>query len=312
MEFKHTPILLKECIDALNIKPDGIYVDGTLGGAGHSSQIVSRLITGKLIGIDKDIEAIEASKKRLTKHLDNIIFVNDDFKNLKTILQNLQIEKVDGILLDLGISSYQIDNAERGFSYMQDARLDMRMNKTQNLSAYTVVNEYEESALANILYQYAEERYSRTIAKKIVENRAQKPIETTLELVEIIKSALPAKEKFKGSHPAKKTFQAIRIEVNGELNKLDEALRHMIEHLNLGGRLAVITFHSLEDRLVKQLFKEYETNCICPPEFPICVCNHKASVKKVFKKPMEPSKEEQLENSRSRSAKLRVVEKIIS
>lgn len=312
MEFKHIPILLTECIDNLNINPNGVYVDGTLGGAGHSLEIVKRLKNGRLIGIDKDQEAINASTKRLKEYKNKVTFVNDDFKNYKNILNELKIEKVDGILLDLGISSYQIDNAERGFSYMQDARLDMRMNKSQSLSAYTVVNEYDESELTKILYLYAEERYAKSIARSIVKERGKKPILTTLELVEVIKKGLPPKEKFKGSHPAKKTFQAIRIEVNGELNKLEEVLKDMIKSLSLGGRLAVITFHSLEDRIVKQVFKEHTINCICPPEFPVCVCNHRASVSLVNKKPIEPSEKEQITNSRSKSAKLRVVEKIIS
>jgi len=312
MEFKHIPIMLNDCLEGLNIKPSGIYVDGTLGGAGHSSEIVKRLTSGKLIGIDKDIEAINASKERLKEYGDKVIFVQNDFKNFKKILNDLQIEKVDGILLDLGVSSYQIDNKDRGFSYMLDAPLDMRMDESQSLSAYYVVNKYPESELVKILFLYGEENYAKSIVRKIVEKRAVKPIETTLELVDIIKSGLPAKEKFKGSHPAKKTFQALRIEVNGELSKLDLALKDMIASLNLGGRIAVITFHSLEDRIVKQTFKEHTTNCICPPEFPICVCHHKASIKLINKKPIEANEEEVKANSRSRSAKLRVVEKIIS
>ena len=311
MEFKHTPILLNECIEALNIKPNGIYVDGTLGGAGHSSEIVKHLKNGRLIGIDKDIEAINASKIRLEKYLNKTTFVHNDFKNFSSILKELDIQKVDGILLDLGISSYQIDNAERGFSYMLDAPLDMRMNVEQTLSAKTIVNEYDERELANILFLYGEERFAKSIAKKIIIYRSKKTIETTHELVEIIKSGLPAKEKFKGSHPAKKTFQAIRIAVNGELAKLEETLKEMIKSLNKNGRLAVISFHSLEDRIVKNAFKEEAVSCICPPEFPVCVCNHKASIKLINKKPIEPKKSEQDENSRSRSAKLRVIEKIL-
>lgn len=311
MEFKHIPIMLKDCLDGLNINPNGIYVDGTLGGAGHSYEIAKRLTTGKLIGIDKDIEAINASNNRLKEFSDKVILVQNDFKNFKHILEELNIEKVDGVLLDLGISSYQIDNADRGFSYMQDAPLDMRMNASQTLSAKQIVNEYSQEALAKILFLYGEEKYSRSIAKKIVEFRNNSPIETTLELVEIIKSGLPAKEKFKGSHPAKKTFQALRIEVNGELSELDTVLNDMVKALNKGGRLAVITFHSLEDRIVKQTFKELTLNCICPPDFPVCVCDHRATIKLINKKPIEASEKETKENTRSRSAKLRVIEKIV-
>ena len=311
MEFKHTSIMLNDCIEGLNIKPNGIYVDGTLGGAGHSLEIVKHLKTGKLIGIDKDQEAINASKTRLADYSKNTIFVNDDFKNFKNILKELNIEKVDGVLLDLGISSYQIDNAERGFSYMKDAPLDMRMNKEQALSAYTVVNEYSEAEITKILFNYAEEKFARGIAQRIVDARKTSPIKTTLELVEVIKKGLPTKELYKGSHPAKKTFQAIRIEVNGELNRLTETIEDMINALNKGGRIAIITFHSLEDRIVKQIFKEQTIDCICPSDFPICICNHRASIKLINKKPIEATKEEKEENSRSKSAKLRIAEKII-
>jgi 16S rRNA (cytosine1402-N4)-methyltransferase len=311
MEFKHTPIMLNACIEGLNIKPNGIYVDGTLGGAGHSLEIVKRLTTGKLIGIDKDEEAINASKKRLADYSKNTVFVNDDFKNFKSILKELNIEKVDGVLLDLGISSYQIDNAERGFSYMKNAPLDMRMNKEQALSAYNVVNEYSEAELTKILFTYAEEKFARGIAQRIVEARKISPIKTTLELVDIIKKGLPTKELYKGSHPAKKTFQAIRIEVNGELSKLTETIKDMIDALNKGGRIAIITFHSLEDRIVKQVFKEHTINCICPNDFPICICEHRATLKLINRKPIEASAEEISENTRSKSAKLRIAEKIV-
>lgn len=311
MEFKHVPIMLEDCINSLNIKPEGIYVDGTLGGAGHSREIVKRLSgKGKHIGIDKDIEAINVSTKRLEEYKDNLILVNDDFKNYKNIIKDLGIKKVDGILLDLGISSYQIDNADRGFSYINDAPLDMRMNRSQSLSAYNVVNEYEPGDLVRILFTYGEEKFARPIVKAIVKARQLKPIETTVELAEIIKEAVPPKVRFKGSNPAKKTFQAIRIEVNSELSKLDTVLKEMVESLNLGGRIAVITFHSLEDRIVKNVFKDFTKDCICPSELPICVCDHKASLKLVNRKPIVASEEEMKTNTRSTSAKLRVAEKI--
>ncbi len=312
MDFKHESVLLKECIDNLMIKSDGIYVDGTLGGAGHSSEIAKRLgVEGLLIGIDKDLEAIEASKKRLAKNKNRLELVNDDFKNYKNIIESLNIEKVDGILLDLGISSYQIDNAERGFSYMKEAKLDMRMNKQQSLSAYEVVNEYKPGDLVRILFTYGEEKFSRQIVKNIIKAREIKPIETTLELSEIIRNSLPAKVKFKGGHPAKKTFQAIRIEVNSELSKLGEVLRQMVNSLRKDGRIAVITFHSLEDRIVKNVFKEFTVDCICPVDFPICICDNRASLKLINRKPIIASEEEKLKNTRSKSAKLRVAKKLI-
>ncbi len=312
MEFKHVPIMLEECLEGLNIRMDGIYVDGTLGGAGHSSEIAKRLgVEGLLIGIDKDLEAIEASKKRLAKNKNRLELVNDDFKNYKNIIESLNIEKVDGILLDLGISSYQIDNAERGFSYMKEAKLDMRMNKQQSLSAYEVVNEYKPGDLVRILFTYGEEKFSRQIVKNIIKAREIKPIETTLELSEIIRNSLPAKVKFKGGHPAKKTFQAIRIEVNSELSKLGEVLRQMVNSLRKDGRIAVITFHSLEDRIVKNVFKEFTVDCICPVDFPICICDNRASLKLINRKPIIASEEEKLKNTRSKSAKLRVAKKLI-
>jgi 16S rRNA (cytosine1402-N4)-methyltransferase len=304
--------MLEECLEGLNIRMDGIYVDGTLGGAGHSSEIAKRLgVEGLLIGIDKDLEAIEASKKRLAKNKNRLELVNDDFKNYKNIIESLNIEKVDGILLDLGISSYQIDNAERGFSYMKEAKLDMRMNKQQSLSAYEVVNEYKPGDLVRILFTYGEEKFSRQIVKNIIKAREIKPIETTLELSEIIRNSLPAKVKFKGGHPAKKTFQAIRIEVNSELSKLGEVLRQMVNSLRKDGRIAVITFHSLEDRIVKNVFKEFTVDCICPVDFPICICDNRASLKLINRKPIIASEEEKLKNTRSKSAKLRVAKKLI-
>jgi 16S rRNA (cytosine1402-N4)-methyltransferase len=312
MEFKHTPIMLEECLSGLDIKPDGIYVDGTLGGAGHSLEIVKRLSSkGKLIAIDKDIEAIKASKEKLIDYTEKVIFVNDDFKNYESILKTLNIQKVDGILLDLGVSSYQIDNKTRGFSYINDAELDMRMNKQQDISAKEIVNEYDESKLVKIFFEYGEEKFAKSIARKIVQKRQDQPITKTGELVDIIKSAVPPKVRYKASHPAKKVFQAIRIEVNGELTKLDQAIKQMIDSLKKDGRIAIISFHSLEDRIVKQVFKKQVKDCICPPEFPICICNHQASIKLINRKPLVATSEETMENSRSKSAKLRVAKKII-
>lgn len=306
--FEHTPVLLNECLEGLNIKPSGVYVDGTLGGAGHSLRIVEKLKSGKLVAIDKDDTALSVSKERL-KNFSNVIFVKSDFKNFKQIIENLQISGVDGILLDLGVSSHQIDTPERGFSYRFDGKLDMRMDYSQGITAYDVVNNYSESELARIIYTYGEENFSRKIAQKIVEQRKVKPIETTMQLKEIVESAIPKKFHGTGS-PCKKTFQAIRIEVNGELNGLDTVLKDMVDKLNKGGRLAVITFHSLEDRIVKNVFKELSTNCICDKTIPICVCNHKATVKLVSKKPIVATNSELKQNKRSSSAKLRVVEKI--
>ncbi|MBQ6999369.1 MAG: 16S rRNA (cytosine(1402)-N(4))-methyltransferase RsmH [Clostridia bacterium] len=308
-EFKHISVLLSECIDGLNIRPDGIYADGTLGGGGHSSVIYSHLITGKLIGIDRDIEAIDAASKRIGK-AENIIYVHDNYKNIKNILFNNNISGLDGALVDLGISSYQIDNAERGFSYTKDAPLDMRMNQSDPLSAYDVVNTYETDKLAKVIFDYGEERYGRKIADSICKARAKKPIETTLELAEIIKSAVPAKSVPKGSHPAKRTFQAIRIEVNGELADLKGAVTDFFECLNPGGRLCIITFHSLEDRIVKHVFADFASGCTCPKEFPVCVCGKQPQGKLISRKPILPSAEELASNSRSASAKLRIIEKL--
>ncbi|OPJ63243.1 16S rRNA (cytosine(1402)-N(4))-methyltransferase RsmH [Clostridium oryzae] len=310
MEFKHKPIMLNEIVDGLNIKENGIYVDCTMGGAGHSEAIVRRLSKdGKLIGIDQDIEAINASKKRL-EAFENVIYVNDNFYNIKNILNTLNITGVDGILMDLGVSSYQLDNGERGFSYMQDAPLDMRMNRENEISAYDVVNGYDKGELEKIIRDYGEEKFARRIADFIVKARENKKIETTLELVDIIKAAIPAKARREGPHPAKRTFQAIRIEVNEELTVLSKAVDSAIEMLNSKGRMAVITFHSLEDRIVKSKFKTQENPCTCPPDFPICQCGKKPQVKIITRKPMEPSENELEENPRSRSAKLRIIEKL--
>ncbi len=310
MEFKHVSVLLNECIEGLNIKENGIYVDGTLGGGGHSSEILKNLSRdGLLIGIDQDKDALKAAGLRL-QNFNNVKFVHSNFYNIDSILNNLQIEKIDGMLMDLGVSSYQLDTGDRGFSYMQDAPLDMRMNRENPLSAYEVINNYEEEEIYRIIRDYGEEKFAKRIARFIVENREKKPIETTLELVEIIKSAIPAKARREGPHPAKRTFQAIRIEVNSELSILNKAIEDGINRLNKGGRMAIITFHSLEDRIVKLKFKELATACTCPKEFPICVCGGKAKVKIITRKAIEPSKEEVEENPRSRSAKLRIVEKI--
>lgn len=310
MEFKHVSVLLNECIDGLNIKEDGIYVDCTLGGAGHSSHILKYLSNeGVLIGIDQDTDALKAAKERL-KDYSNVKYVHSNFYNIDTILSNLEIEKVDGILMDLGVSSYQLDNAERGFSYMQDAPLDMRMNRDNDFSAYTVVNDYSEEELYKIIRDYGEEKFAKRIANFIVNRRQDKPIETTFELVDIIKAAIPARARREGPHPAKRTFQAIRIEVNSELKILNKTIEDGVNRLNPGGRMAIITFHSLEDRIVKLKYRELENPCTCPKEFPICVCGKKPSVKVLSRKGIAPSKEEIEMNPRSRSAKVRILEKL--
>lgn len=309
MEFKHISVLLNEVIESLNIKEDGIYVDCTLGGAGHSSEILKRLSNkGRLIGIDQDTNALEAAKEKL-KNYQNVTYVHDNFYNIDSILKELKIDKVDGILMDLGVSSYQLDTAERGFSYMKDAPLDMRMNREKGFSAYEVVNEYSASELFRIMRDYGEEKFAKRIADFIIRAREIKSIDTTLELVDIIKAAIPAKFQ-KGGHPAKKTFQAIRIEVNSELTILDKAVGDSINNLNEKGRISIITFHSLEDRIIKNKFKDLENPCTCPKEFPICICGKNPIVKVITKKPIEPTDEEKEINSRSKSAKLRVAEKI--
>ena len=308
MEFNHISVLLNECLEGLNIKENGIYVDGTLGGAGHSSEILKRLSNeGRLIGIDQDTDALKAAKERL-KNYSNVTFVHSNFSSIENVLNNLNIDGVDGILMDLGVSSYQLDEGERGFSYMKDAPLDMRMNRDNDFSAYNVINEYSEEDLYRIIRDYGEEKFARRIASFIVENRQEKNIETTLELVEIIKSAIPAKARREGPHPAKRTFQAIRIEVNSELSILNKTIEDGVGKLNKGGRMAIITFHSLEDRIVKNKFRDLAVSCRCPKEFPVCVCGEKAKV--ISRKAIEPTKEEVDINPRSRSAKLRVIEKL--
>ena len=305
MEFKHEPIMLEDCIKNLNIKPDGVYVDGTLGGAGHSSKIVEKLNeTGLLIGIDRDQEALAASGKRLEKY-NNVKYVWGNHEQIKEHVENLGIDRVDGILLDLGVSSYQIDEPTRGFSYTKNAKLDMRMNKEQSLTAEDVINTYSKEELADIFFKYGEEKFSKRISEKIISAREEKRIETTYELADIIRVAVPkdAIDSFK------RIFQALRIEVNGELKDLEKAVKDSIELLNDGGRICIITFHSLEDRIVKNAFVELEGRCTCPKDFPVCVCNAKSYGKIITKKPIVPTKEEQERNPRSRSAKLRVFER---
>ncbi|KAJ53386.1 16S rRNA (cytosine1402-N4)-methyltransferase [Clostridium tetanomorphum] len=310
MEFKHVSVLLRETIEGLNIKENGIYVDCTLGGAGHSSEILKLLSKeGKLIGIDQDEDALKAARERL-KDYDNVTYVHDNFYNIERILKDLNIEKVDGILADLGVSSYQLDKGERGFSYMQDAPLDMRMDRRNSLSAYEVVNGYSEEELTKIIREYGEDNFAKRIAKFIIESRNKEAIKTTGELAQIIKNAIPARFRREGPHPAKRTFQAIRIEVNKELEILNKAVEDGVNCLNSGGRIGIITFHSLEDRIIKLKFKELQDPCVCPKDFPICVCGKKPSLKVITKKAIEPTKEEIEFNSRSRSAKLRIGEKL--
>lgn len=307
MEFNHTPVLLNECIQGLKINPKGIYVDGTMGGAGHSSEIVKKLdSTGILIGIDRDTDALKVAKERL-KEFENVRFVHDNHDNICNILENLEIEKVDGILLDLGVSSYQLDERNRGFSYMGEAKLDMRMDRTQELDAKTVVNTYPEENLANLIYEYGEERFSRQIARKICEIRKEKEIETTLELVKIIESVVPRRPN--EGHPAKRTFQAIRIEVNNELKPLYQTTMDCIKCLKPNGRLCIITFHSLEDKMVKKAMVDAAGKCTCPPGLPYCVCGAKSFGKVITKKPILPSEQEMNSNARSKSAKLRIFER---
>lgn len=310
MEFKHISVLYKETLDGLNIKDGGLYVDGTLGGGGHSYGILSGAKNVRLIGIDRDSEAIEAAGKRLSAFKDRITLVNRNFSDIKQIASELEIAGIDGAVLDLGVSSYQLDNAERGFSYMHDSHLDMRMNRNDKKSAYDVINSYSQNELEHIFYAYGEEKWSARVAKFIVEKRSQKPIETTFELVDIIKAAIPKGARAEGSHPAKRIFQAVRIEVNNELGILKNAVDDFAELLAPGGRLAVITFHSLEDRIIKKAFTDLATGCVCPKSFPVCVCNRQPVVKLITKKPILPSEAEETENSRSKSAKLRVVEKL--
>mgnify|MGYP000723212183 CR=1 FL=1 len=310
MEFVHKSIMLEEVIESLAIKPNGIYVDGTLGGAGHSSEIVKRLgEDGRLIGIDQDGEAIEAATKRLKPYKDKVTIVRSNYAQMKEVLRDLGIHKVDGILLDLGVSSYQLDNAERGFTYREDVPLDMRMDQRQTKTAKDIVNDYSEMELYHIIRNYGEDKFAKNIAKHIVAARSEKPIETTFELNEIIKAAIPMKCRAVGGHPSKKTFQAIRIELNHELDVLNNSIDSMIEHLNDKGRFCIITFHSLEDRIVKVQFKNNENPCTCPPDFPVCVCGKKSKGKVITRKPILPSEEELEENKRAKSAKLRVFER---
>lgn len=307
MEFQHKSVLLEETVSSLNIKPDGIYVDGTLGGGGHSLEICKQLSEqGRLIGIDQDDAAIAAATERLKEHKNKVTIVRSNYCNMKQCLKDIGVEKVDGIILDLGVSSYQLDTVERGFTYREDAPLDMRMDRRQDYTAKDIVNEYSEMELYRIIRDYGEDRFAKNIAKHIVRARAEKPIETTNELTEIIKNAIPAKVRKTGGHPAKRTFQAIRIELNKELEVLENTLDEMIDLLNEEGHLSIITFHSLEDRIVKSNFRKNENPCICPPEFPVCVCGKKSKGKVVTRKPILPSEKELEENSRSKSAKLRV------
>lgn len=310
MEFKHTSVLLEETIENLHIKPDGIYVDGTLGGGGHSYEIASRLNgAGRLIGIDQDGDAIEAAGKRLEPFADRITLIRNNYCNAREALRQIGVEKVDGIVLDLGVSSFQLDNVERGFSYKYDTALDMRMDVRQSLSAREIVNDYSEMELFRVIKDYGEEQFAKNIAKHIVNARKDKPIETTGELNEIIKAAIPAKMRATGGHPSKKTFQAIRIECNRELEVLRDSMDDMIDMLNPKGRLCIITFHSLEDRIVKSAFRKNENPCTCPPDFPVCVCGQVSKGKVISRKPILPSEEELAANKRSKSAKLRVFEK---
>lgn len=310
MEFNHVSVLLNETIEGLNIKPDGIYADGTLGGAGHSYQIASKLNgLGRLIGFDQDEDAITASTERL-KEFKNVTIVRSNYRNMKEELNNRGIEKVDGILLDLGVSSYQLDTVSRGFSYKEKAPLDMRMDNRNEVTARDIVNNYSQGDLFRIIRDYGEDKFAANIAKHIVMNREIKPIETTTELAEIVKAAIPMKFRKQGGHPAKQTFQAIRIELNSELSVLKESLMDMIDLLNPNGRICIITFHSLEDRIVKNIFKEAEDPCTCPKNFPTCVCGKKSKGKVITRKPILPSEEELKLNLRSKSAKLRIFEKI--
>ena len=310
MVFKHTSVLLEETVDGLNIKPDGIYVDGTLGGGGHAYEVCSRLSSkGRFIGIDQDEAAIEAAGARLRDFGERVTIVRSNYCDMKSQLQNLGIDKVDGIVLDLGVSSYQLDTAERGFSYRVDAPLDMRMDRRQTMTARDIVNDYSEMELFRVIRDYGEDKFAKNIAKHIVAARAKEPIETTGQLTEIIRQSIPMKFQKKSGHPAKRTFQAIRIELNRELEVLRDSLDDMIDMLNPGGRLCIITFHSLEDRIVKSAFRKNEDPCICPSHFPVCVCGNVSKGSTVTRKPILPSEEELEYNSRSKSAKLRIFER---
>lgn len=313
MEFAHKSIMLAETIASLHIRPDGIYVDGTLGGAGHSFEIARRLTAGgRLIGIDQDGDAIEAAGRRLQPFADRTTIVRSNYADMKRILRELSIDRVDGILLDLGVSSYQLDNGERGFTYREDVPLDMRMDTRQERTARDIVNTYSETELFHMIRDYGEDRFAKNIAKHIVRARSETPIETTGQLSEVIKGAIPMKVRASGGHPAKRTFQAIRIELNHELDVLRNHLEEMIDLLDDGGRLCVITFHSLEDRIVKNIFRTCENPCICPPGFPVCTCGRIAKGRVITRKPITPGEEELAENSRAKSAKLRVFERTVS
>ena len=311
MEFRHRPVMLEQCVKGLDIRPDGIYVDGTLGGGGHSGAICRNLNErGTLIGIDRDRDALDVSSERLKEYKCKKYFVQSNYSDIKQVLNELTIEKVDGALLDLGVSSFQLDNPQRGFSYMNDAPLDMRMSQDDDFTAYDIVNDYDRNELIRVIGKYGEERWASRIADFIVKVRSDKPIESTYELVDVIKQAIPASARRTGPHPAKRTFQAIRIEVNDELSQLERAVEEFCDILAPGGRLCIITFHSLEDRIVKEIFSRRANPCTCPREFPICVCGKKADIKKITGKPFVPDAEETEENPRARSAKLRIAEKI--
>ena len=310
MEFKHFPVMLNECLDGLNLKDNGIYVDGTIGGAGHSSEILARTKKAKLVGIDRDTEALSACQERLKDYKTRVTLVHDNFANLAAILDRLGLEKIDGMLFDLGVSSPQLDDGSRGFSYMADAPLDMRMNREDGLTAWNVVNEWPREELRRILFDYGEERYAPLIAAAIERKRAETPIETTMELVDVIRSAMPPQALREKQHPAKRSFQAIRIAVNDELGSVERMLADAVDRLNPDGRLAVITFHSLEDRIVKNAMNQAAKGCTCPPEFPVCVCGNKPKVKVLTRKPIVSGREELEENPRARSAKLRVAQRV--
>lgn len=309
MEFKHISVLLEETVEGLNILPEGIYVDGTVGGGGHAYEVCRRLTTGRFIGIDQDEAAIEAAKKRLVEFGDRAVIVRNNYSHFKTVLEEQKVSGVDGIVLDLGVSSYQLDNAERGFSYKYDSQLDMRMDRRQSITAKEIVNGYSQSELFRVIRDYGEDRFAQNIAKHIVLAREEAPIETTYQLNEIIKAAIPARMRAAGGHPSKRTFQAIRIECNRELEVLQNTLEDMIEALNPGGRLCIITFHSLEDRIVKSLLKKSENPCSCPTHFPVCVCGQQSKGRVITRKPILPSEKEWEENPRSKSAKLRIFER---
>ncbi|MCI9104131.1 MAG: 16S rRNA (cytosine(1402)-N(4))-methyltransferase RsmH [Lachnospiraceae bacterium] len=311
MEFQHKSVLLRETIDSLKVKPGGIYVDGTLGGGGHAFELCSRLgKDGRLIGIDQDEAAISAASERLSEYKGQVTIVRSNYSRMPQVLDELGIGKVDGIYLDLGVSSYQLDTPERGFTYREDVPLDMRMDQRKPMTAADIVNAYSEEKLYRVIRDYGEDKFAKNIAKHIVRKRQEKPIETTGELVEAIKAAIPARVRATGGHPAKQTFQAIRIELNGELEVLESSIDRMIERLNPKGRLAVITFHSLEDRIVKHKFRENEQPCICPPDFPVCVCGRVSKGRVITRKPIIPTEEEEKENNRAKSSKLRVFERV--